>query len=97
MVCKSRRRPATKSRARSRTIYDSGFFRALSRILVTSPRYVAPQRGPGLSGNLDSSAIAQLVGPSDALAGGVHPPGKGASLDGHFHPGHTVPSWQTEV
>ncbi len=67
----------------------------LSRILVTSPRYGAPQRGPGLSGNFDSSAFAQLVGAADALARGVHPSGKRAPLDGHVYPGHAVPSRQS--
>ena len=77
--------------------HDSGFFLALLRILVTSPRYGAPQRGPGLSGNLDSSAFAQFVGAADALARGVRPPGKRAPLDGNFHPGYAVSSRQGQV
>src|SRR5579864_406891 len=35
------RHPTARPKA-PRTIHDSGFFRALSRILVTSPRYGAP-------------------------------------------------------
>src|SRR5260370_34789094 len=77
--------------------HDSGFFRALSRILVTSPRYGAHQRGPGLSWNIDSSAFAQLVGAADALARGVHPSGKRTPLDGHVHSGHAVPPRQSQV
>src|ERR1700680_1326194 len=70
-------------------IHDSGFFRALSRILVTSPRYGASQRGSGLSGNNDTSAFAQLVGASNALAGRVHPSGKRTPLEGHVCPAHS--------
>src|ERR1700692_3364267 len=70
--------------------HNSGFFRALSRILVTSPRYGAHRHGSGLSGNIDSSGFAHLVGAADALARGVHPFGTRTPLDGHVHPGHAV-------
>ena len=76
---------------------DSGFFLASSRILVTSRRHGAHWFGPGLSGNFDSSALAQIVGAADELARGVHPSGKWASLDGHVYSRHAVPSRQTQV
>src|SRR5580693_4112650 len=77
--------------------HHSGFFLGAPWILVTSPRYGAPQRGPGLSGNLDSSAFAQLVGAADALARGVRPSGERTPLDGHVHPGYPVPARQSQV
>src|SRR5579864_3384056 len=105
MNCMSRR-PGPRGRGRelffvahasacATALHHSGFFLAMPRILVTSPRYGAPQRGPGLSGNLDSSAFAQLVGAADALARGVRPSGERTRLDGHVHPGYAVPSRET--
>src|SRR5712664_765177 len=88
---------AKKAEGAVASIHDSGIFQVPSRILLTSPRYGAPQRGPGLSGNLDSSAFAQLVGTADALAGGMHPSGKRTPLDGHFHPRYFVPPGQSQI
>src|SRR5580692_11066567 len=77
--------------------HDSGFFRALSRILLTSPRHGAPHRGPGLSGNIDPSAFAKFVGAAYALARGVYPSGKRTPLDRHVHPGYALSSRQGQV
>jgi hypothetical protein len=69
---------------------DSGFVRVLSWILITSARHGATQFAAGLSRDFHSTEFAQAMGAVHAVAGGVHPFGKGASVDGHVHSGHAV-------
>src|SRR5579863_7798368 len=87
----------TQAEACATQPHDSGFFLAPSWILVPSPQHDATSCGPGLSGDIDSSAFAQFVGAADALASGVYPSGKRTPLDRHLHSGYALSSRQGQV
>ena len=77
-------------------INDNGFILAVSRILVPSAVDGATQFATGLPGDFDSAELAQVVGAVHAVAGGVHPFGQRAPLDGDVYSRHTLLARQGE-